>query len=203
MGGQAAVRPYTGLLAWHGAPEFLSPLNAGSNYELGHSLEMPVVVGGAEDVLEGVYICRGANRDVYRCVLRARRDLGGFVLKVGTTRYGQNASLSELLLLELGFRGGIAVCFYAELPRTHMTALHMGYHVTILVEPVVMVAKDYLRNCMTRFRGDETAEALVVAWELAKEVGLWVLSQARQWYMIDFRLENLYVYHGGVAYMGF
>ena len=106
MGCRAAVRSYTGLLAWHGAPEFLGPGDAGSNYELGHSLEMPVVVGGAEDVLEGVYICRGANRDVYRCVLRAWRDLGGFVLKVGTTRYGQNASLSELLLLELGFRRG-------------------------------------------------------------------------------------------------
>ena len=67
----------------------------------------------------GEYTCKGAKRDVYLCTLRRRRELGQFVVKVGTTLLSHNASLSEVTLCRRGFTDGIAVCFYVELPVMH------------------------------------------------------------------------------------
>ena len=103
------MREFTGLLAWCRAPEFSQPRNGGSKFKLGRYVVMPVLVGGAEECLVGEYTCKGANRDVYLCTLRRRRELGQFVVKVGTTLLSHNASLSEVTLCRRGFTDGIAV----------------------------------------------------------------------------------------------
>ena len=56
--------PGTDLVAWHGACVFSGAQNPRSNYLLGQFVGLPVLVGGAEDLLSGGYISKGAHRDV-------------------------------------------------------------------------------------------------------------------------------------------
>ena len=72
-----------------------------------------------------------------------------------------------------------------------------------MVEPVVKSAKEYFRDSMAVFGESEAKLAYAVAMELFVEVGMFVMPLLGQWYMIDFRLENLYVFDGGVAYLDF
>ena len=123
---EAIVRPGNGVLVWDNMWCFRGWLGKLSNYKLGTEISVAVKVNGAADELNGTFFAKGANRDVYKGSLRRRTDLGEFVIKAGTAHPNSNASLAECKIMDDGFDGGIAICFYVELSKEHETALNHG-----------------------------------------------------------------------------
>ena len=200
----ALVRPGNALLVWDNVCLFRGDVGKVSNYKLGTDIFVGVTVNGEPDQLCGTFFAKGANRDAYKGSLQSRADLGEFVIKVGTAHPDGNASLAECKALDDGFDGGIAICFYVELPKQHETASNHGQRVTLLVEPAVLSGKKYFVDMVAAASAlPDPREVVVAAWAFAVEVGLFAFQHALHWHMIDFRLENLYVYDGGVGMLDF
>ena len=199
------VRPGNGLLKWGGSCIFHGPREKVSGYMLGASACLKVVVGDVADELHVEFIAKGANRDVYKGRLKKHPRMGEWVVKAGTTLQEANASLAECKILETGFDGGIAICFYVELAQEHEYAGHKpGERVTVLVEPAVVTGQQHVRALVEEAQAHGgTREVVVSVWDFCVEVGMFAWLRAPNRYMIEFNLQNLYVYAGGVAMLDF
>ena len=147
---EAIVRSGNGLLVWDNMCCFRGWPVKLSNYKHGTEVCVAVKVNGQADVLKGTMYSKGANRDVYKGSLQKRKDLGEFVIKAGTADPSGNASLAECQAPDLGFDGGIAICFYAELPQQHHTASNLGQVVTLLVEPAAHSGKKHVEDIVSK-----------------------------------------------------
>ena len=201
----AIVRPGNGLLQWNGECIFHGDPVKLSGYMLGSKARVEVMVGDECDVLNVEFIAKGANRDVYKGRLERHPELCEFVVKAGSTLHNANASLAEMKILETGYEGGIAICFYVELVQEHDYKGHfVGEQVTLIVEPAVVTGQQYVRQLVAVADAHGgTREVILSVWAFFMEVIMFVWLLAPKFYMIDFRLENLYVYEGGVAQLDF
>ena len=178
--GQYRERECTKLVTYAGSGWFGGLCNHGSKHHLGTTLYLDVKVYGFHDVLRAEYEGKGGNRDLYLGELQGRgRKLGRFAVKVGSTEDNGNSSLCEVMANGNGFKGGMALSCYLELALEHtFPASAASSHVTILVEPEVKVAKEYVKEMLARFGPSETQEAVAAFWAFMKEVGIFVFKQA-------------------------
>ena len=74
----------------------------------------------------------------------------------------------------------------------------------MVVEPAVLTGQQYVRQLVEVAQAcGGLLEVVVTVWAFLVEVGMFAWVRAPLFYMIDFRVENLYVYQGGVGMLDF